>query len=223
MKILVKFPTRSRGDHFVKVLEKYVNTSSDPKRVHYLISYDEDDATMTDMVITKSKQIAGKHITMVSGISDNKIHACNRDVNEFKGKWDVIILASDDMIPQVNGWDRIIETAMMANFSNLDGVLWFNDGHQDRISTFCIMGKAYYDRFGYLYHPDYISLFCDNEFTEVAQKLGRIKYYPNVIFFHEHPMWIGRRDKMDDLYKLNEGYYNADKQTYLTRRRTSFQ
>lgn len=222
MKLLVKFPTRSRGLHFLNVLRRYAETSAKPDRVHYLISYDLDDSTMSKDVLDAAKDIAGKNITLVGGHSDNKIHACNRDVEDYNGDWDIILLASDDMIPQVRGWDTVIASAMLANFSDLDGVLWFNDGHQKNISTFCIHGRRYHERFNYIYHPSYISLWCDNEYTEVARNLNKLKYYPNVLFYHDHPIWTGNNARRDKLYNDNESFYNVDKKNYLARKRHNF-
>ena len=117
-----------------------------------------------------------KNVTVVFGDSKTKIEACNADIKDVD--FDIVLLASDDMVPQVRGYDTIIKEAMEDYFPNTDGVLWFNDGYQSRaMNTLCILGKKYYDRFGYIYHPDYISLWCDNEFTVVANMLGRQKVF----------------------------------------------
>ena len=59
-------------------------------------------------------------------------------------------------------------------YPNTDGVLWFNDGNQgNRLNTLCILGKKYYERFNYIYHPDYTSLWADNEFMDVANLLNK--------------------------------------------------
>jgi hypothetical protein len=48
------------------------------------------------------------------------------------------MLASDDMIPVVSGYDQIIRNDMYENFKNTDGVLWYNDGGQTIITTLSI-------------------------------------------------------------------------------------
>ena len=59
------------------------------------------------------------------------------------------------MVPLVNGYDTVIKEKMTLHYADTDGVLWFNDGHQEKkLNTLCILGKKYYDRFGYIYHPD---------------------------------------------------------------------
>ena len=75
----------------------------------------------------------------------------------------IVLLASDDMIPMEKGFDNIIIDKMKNYYPDTDGVLWFNDGYQgDKLNTLCILGKKYYDRFGYIYNPEYISVLSDN-------------------------------------------------------------
>ena len=102
-------------------------------------------------------------------------------------EFDIVLLASDDMIPQKRGYDNIIRKDMVNTFEDGDGVLWYFDGYNRKTDTLSIMGKKYYDRFGYMYHPDYITFWADNEFQEVATRLKRIKFFDNVIIKHEHP------------------------------------
>lgn len=220
MKILVKFPTRSRGEKFKAVLQRYLDTCADHKNTAFLISYDLDDETMNDDIFNCF--LSYKNVLFVGGTSKNKIHACNRDVNEYNGHWDIVMLASDDMIPQVKGWDKIVRQAMLSEYPDTDGALWFNDGHQNDICTFTIKGRKYYNRFGYMYHPDYVSLWCDNELTDVARKLGRLTYYPHVLFKHEHPTWMSDIRLMDEQYRKTESYYQVDKATYQTRKARNF-
>jgi len=78
-----------------------------------------------------------------------------------------VICASDDMVPKAWGWDNEIAIAMNQHFPDLDGCVHFNDGNTDgELITFSILGKRLYERFGYIYHPDYKSLYCDNEFKK---------------------------------------------------------
>ena len=110
---------------------------------------------------------------------------------------------------------------MIKHFPDTDGCLWYNDGYQDRICTLCIVGRKYYERFNYIYNPEYHSLFCDNEFTEVARSLGKIKYFDRVLFKHEH-FANTNETKRDSLYDRNEALFNIDKQTFERRKENSY-
>ena len=184
--ILVKFPTRSRPQKFLSVLKGYTEKAHDNTNITYLITIDSNDLSMTEKVKDEAMKYA-PNVVFITGISQSKVHACNRDIHHFLS-WDVLILASDDMICQKKGWDVIVEKTMKNKFPDLDGVLYFPDGFTD-LNTMCILGKEYYNRFGYIYHPAYKSLWCDNEFQEVAQRLGKEYRSIEILFKHEHPVW----------------------------------
>lgn len=214
MKILVKFPTRGRRIKFEHVLNRYIDTASN---VTFLISYDDDDITMKGI----ENREWPENVIWEKGRSNSKIHACNRDIEKVQD-WDILILASDDMIPQVRDWDSFIITEMKKHFPDTDGVLHFNDGYSaERLNTMCIMGRKYYDRFGYIYHPEYKSLWSDNEFMEVSQTLKKVKYFERVLFKHEHPVNIG--GKADRLYQKNDTFYTRDHKVFKKRKMMNFE
>ena len=217
MKILVKFPTRSRPAKFLQVLSDYVSKAHNNEDIIYLVSIDLNDATMTKEVIEKAYSLH-KNVVVIQGVSRNKIEACNRDIHLVRG-WDVLVLASDDMICQVQGWDEQIRKDMQRNFANLDGVLYYPDGYT-QLNTMCIMGRAYYNRFNYIYNPDYNSLFCDDEFMQVSRFLKREYKSDLVLFKHEHPVWKG--EQYDPLMQRNESFYQVDKRIYEQRKRVTF-
>ncbi len=217
MNILVKLPTRSRPAQFLETLSKYIELANDNSKIGYCISYDMDDESMLPEVIQKAVEMGAG---CFGGYSASKIDACNRDI-EKTTNWDILLLISDDMIPQVKGWDDIIRQKMSNHYPDTDGCLWFNDGYTEmRLNTLCCMGKKYYDRFGYIYNPEYTSLWSDNEYTEVAQSLNKIYYFPEVIIKHEHPVWKGL--PQDKLYKHNESFYREDEAVYKRRKALNF-
>lgn len=220
MKILIKFPTRGRKNKFFNVLKKYQTFLSDINSVTFLISIDEDDADMNN---SDSLEILStfKNCKVIVGKSNSKIHAVNRDIDK-DGDWDIILLASDDMIPQVKGYDQIIINKMLENYPDTDGVLWFNDGYQgNKLNTLCILGKKYYERFNYIYFPEYKSTWCDNEFMSVANLLGKQTYFDEIIIKHEHPDWgFGEQD---EIHFKNHRDLNYDMNLYNTRKKINFE
>lgn len=219
MKILLKFPSRSRPDQLLDTFKKYITMASNPARIHALISLDIDDKTATQDLFTKIKAIHADTDIRV-GQSKGKIGAVNRDM-EHAGDYDILLLASDDMIPRVQGYDAIIRAHMKQYYPDTDGVLWYNDGYQGKkLNTLCILGNKYYQRFGYIYHPSYKSLYCDNEFMEVANRLNLQTYIDQVIIKHEHPAATGAN--RDELYVQNQVFVSKDYQNFMDRRAKQF-
>lgn len=216
--LLIKFPTRGRPEKFFKTLDIYYNLLSRKNNVKFLVTCDNDDTTMnTPDVKKKLKQY--NNLDVKYGNSKTKIEAINADIHDEK--FDILLLASDDMIPVVQNYDNIIVTEMCNNFPDFDGVLWFNDGVQgNRLNTLCILGRAYYNRFNYIYNPEYKSLWCDTEFTQVGAILGKQKYFNNIIIQHVHYSVTGVGN--DETYIQNEKYESEDRCTFLKRQSQNF-
>jgi len=217
--ILFKFPARGRKDKFLSTLLAYHENLINKEDFQFLISIDEDDAVLNNDEV---KELLSKfpNTKVVVGPSIGKIGAVNRDMDHAE-PWEIVVLLSDDMMPKLKGFDMIIRKDMHKTFPDGDGVLWYNDGHQgDKLNTLCILGKKYYDRFGWIYHPGYKSLFSDNEFMEVSKLLGKVKYNSLCIIEHQH--WAWGYGNMDDLYKANEKYFQEDQAFFQKRSAENF-
>lgn len=238
MEILVKFPSRERPRQFEKTLKGYIeNQSTD--YVKYLITLDSDDKNIVAYVNICDRLIyQGVKLKYITEISTSKIKAINRDM-EWADNFEILVLASDDMICKQAGWDLILINEMTNYFPDTDGVLWHWDGADSKTSgtkpkiqneqligglnTMCILGKKYYDRFNYIYHPDYLNLWCDNEFTEVSKRLDKVFYSEQILFRHEHwangSQWSHTNDA---LMKKTQGSFKKDEQVYRKREKLNF-
>ena len=193
MKLLIKFPTKNRKEQFFSTFKKYQEFITEDS-TRFSVTIDEDDESMNNQdVINEITSYINTEVTI--GNSFSKIDAINRDI-DVNSDWDIILLASDDMIPQVKGFDKVINTLMSTNYPDTDGILFFNDGFKGKeLNTLCILGKKYYQRFNYIYYPEYKSTWCDNEFMKVGDILKKQTYFPMVIIKHEHPDWgYGKHD-----------------------------
>jgi hypothetical protein len=147
----------------------------------------------------------------------SKIQAVNADMDKVDWNWDIVILVSDDMIPKVKGYDDIIRSNMTPD---LDRIVWVNDGVQGYyLNTLSIMGRKMYNSFGYIYHPSYKSLFCDNEFTDLCKGslASKCSYIETVLIRHEH-FRTGFPEKNDALYQRNQRYWSEDFKNYIARK-----
>ena len=208
MKILFKYTTRSRPELFKRGMESIINNvASDNYEV--LVTVDGDDDTM-------SQPFYYPKTIIKSGISKNKIDAINRDMNYIKD-WDILVNMSDDMVFVEKGFDEVIRNEFK---STTDLCLHFPDGNRNDLITMAIMGREYYNRFNYIYHPEYISLYCDNEMTDVARMLGCYKYVDMDILRHLHPAY--GKAVFDKQYQHTESFSNKDSMTYRFRKYNNF-
>ena len=219
MIVLVKLPSRGRPEKLLDVLNLYVNTARDTSRMFFMITLDSDDPTV-DTPLIDSLISVHPNVRVHVGVSGTKIKAINRDM-EAAPFFDILLLASDDMIPIVAGYDEIIRSKMHKHYPTTDGVLWFNDGLQGNgLNTLAIMGRRYYQRFGYIYNPIYQTLWCDKEFTDVSILLGRQTYFPEVIIEHRH--FVNGKAAVDETYIKNSTGAEEDTETYKNRKRMNY-
>lgn len=218
MKILFKYPTYKRPEWFKQTLKTYYEILSGKHDYQFVISLNEDDITMNNDKMRKWME-QFPNLIYFYGIHKNKIAAVNADMDDLE--FDILFLISDDMIPIVKDFDNIIVETMQKHFPNMDGALHFDDGccGRDRCITLSIMGKKLYDRFGYIYHPDYASFYCDVEFTDEVRRMEKVVYIPQVIVKHE---WKGWGENRDNVYKRNSILGKPDEATYNRRKAAGF-
>ena len=221
MKIAIKFPSRSRPNKFFNRLDE-IERHIGPVDYRVIATLDEDDASMNNASIIERMQ-SYKNLEWVFGPSSTKIGACNRDVEKLEGS-DIVLLQSDDMVWRREFGPTIVE-AFKQFYPDTDGVVHIPDQvAKEKLITYNIMGKKYLDRFGYLYYPGYVSVYSDNEFTQVAKNLGRYTYLSGTedMLIHAHPVW--KLSSWDELYRKTENkeVHKKDKELFEGRSKNGF-
>ena len=202
VEFLFKFPTKSRPVKFKNTLEKYYSFLSNKYSYKFVITMNNNDGTMDNRSMInylESKPNLDFYYERIM----SKVQAINANIDKYND-FNIICLLSDDMIPVVPGFDEIIFENMLKYSKDFDIALHFNDGRVgQKLNTLSIMGKKLYDYFGYIYHPDYTSLWCDNEFHDVTYAMNKAVYIDQVIIKHEWIKYTGR----DMLNVENEKFY----------------
>lgn len=198
----------------MNTLRTWMKFSGNNDNIEYVITCDIDDVSMNNAEMmsfmdtyTNLKYHFGKNNTKVEAINAN-IPTCG---------WDIMILASDDMLPIKQGYDEIIINYFKNYYPELDGALWLNDGLKaNRLCTLPIMGMKLYMSMGYIYNPAYRSVYCDNEFTDILTSNGKLTWIDDAVIKHSWKKITGK----DELFLRNEhpDLYKADLSTYKKRK-----
>jgi hypothetical protein len=221
-RILVKFPTRNRPQKFIECIKDMYVGMGDKVNTKIIVTADIDDETMYNKNVLMAVRpfIENYGLEIRYGKSNSKIDAVNRDIENIKD-WDIVVIMSDDMKCMGNSFDYIIRKSFEQFFPDMDGIIHYNDGFtQDKLITLPVMGRKYYERFGYIYHPSYKSLWCDNEMTDVARKLQKVVYVEQPIFRHNHFSNVG--GYMDEQLRHTESFSAVDNQNYENRKSRNF-
>jgi len=222
-KLLIKFPTRSRPEKFKKVLQKHIDYLSEKHDVRFVITMDEDDDTMNTDEMREWLDNLDVDLKYNYGQSKNKIEACNADMEGESA--DVMLLTSDDMIPCLEGYDDIIFQGFEHVFPDFDGAIKFHDGLrpvEDLLMTLPVIGGKLYEAIGSFYHPEYESIYADNDMTAICAQLNKLSVASICIIRHE---WVpGNHPDADELHQLQESpeLYAKDKAIYDKRTESGF-
>lgn len=171
-----------------------------------IVSIDSDDPQLEDYKSWYTdKVIVNKNRSAVDAIN-----------NAAKGaKGDIFIVVSDDTEP-IEDWDlKILKEVGDKKY----WILKTQDGIQPWIITFPILDSAYYHRFGYIYHPDYLHMFCDTELTCVADITGR-KITSNLIFKHNH--YSVTKEQPDEINRKADATWAQGEKLFLERYKRNF-
>lgn len=214
MKIAYFFPSRSRPEKFFAALDNIISMAQHTDYTIYA-ALDSDDHTMNTPLI-EERITPYTNLVVYWGRSTSKVNAINRCVPPG-ASWDIGVLHSDDMEIIRLGFDLQIIQDMK------DGcVVHYTDGHaHGSIISWPVFGRVWYDKFGYIYHPAYQSLFCDEEMYLVAKKMGRLIESQAKIIVHNHPAWDARFTADAQLIKTQK-LHPIDKIIFQRRKAAGF-
>lgn len=206
MTILYNLASRSRPGQLLATIDNIQAMVVSPN-YRILVKVDDDDYS-NDL-----KAISARGVDVAHGLSSSKIDAINRNIPA--DGWDILVNCSDDMRFTKYGFDIDI----LANMDP-DRFLHFPDNYAgSKLCTMSIMDRVYYQRDGYIYHPAYYSLWCDNEAQEVAKQRGRYKFIDIPFIQHNHCTNGGA--SKDALYRRNDTY-QQDQLIYEQRKAAGF-
>jgi len=175
-KISLLHATRGRSKQAIECRDKWLNSAKDPKAIEHIFGIDDDDNDSLTNISTQRVIVArGKGCVAAW-------NACAKASNG-----EILIQLSDDWEP-VDGWDESI----IKEFEGVEGeqVLAISDGHRtDDLLCMAILNRKRYETQGFLFHPDFFSVYSDNYFTWAAHKDGVIKEAKHIVLEHKHPIF----------------------------------
>jgi hypothetical protein len=88
------------------------------------------------------------------------------------------------------------------------------------IVTIPIMNRALYEKLGYMWHPEYKSMWVDCDLFETCKRINAIKYAPHLKFPHEHPS--NGKAQNDETYTRSAANWDQGKKVFMKRSRQGF-
>lgn len=184
MRVSIIHPTRHRLKQALNTRAKWLLHADG--EVEYIYSFDTDDTTVP---------------MWMDGIRNpnrSAIEAINRAAEVATG--DLFVVVSDDTdCPR--HWDTLLLNELEGKS---DFLVKCRDGIQPTLITMPVMDRVYYERFGYIYHPEFLHMSCDVELTAVGMMLGRV-IKSDLLFEHLH--YSTGKSPKDAINEKNDATY----------------
>lgn len=224
--LLIKYATRGRTSKFMKNFQQYVDKLSGKHKVIFVVTMDRDDVSMNNDAVKRwFSKFTDVDVRIFYGESKGKIHAINADIPT--DEWSLLISTADDMEILQDGYDEYIMSDFSAAFlDNTMGALNYNvdprleekgpEGYKTLI-TLPVIGRDLYDKFGTIYNPQYKSEYCDDEQTQVFEKLGVLRHINSRPIIHK---WSENQDAL--MQRNMQVGFSHDRELFLKRKAEGF-
>ena len=193
MKISLLHATR-RPEAAIACQKLWMEMAENPSSIEIVTCVDHDD---------KASREAFPHAILNYG--EGVVPAWNEAAKHAAG--DILIPIDDDWICAA-GYDQIVESYMC----NGADILHVGDKHRkDQLICHPIISRNFYEAMGYLWHPLFKSVYCDNWFSEVAQRWGYVDATDggkiDLGFVHANPsQGYGEEDDVAQVSNSKERY-----------------
>jgi len=211
MKISIIHPSRSRADQAYNTYRNWMEKACNWLDIEYILSIDSD--YIQNETYYRAFYSFKNSIKVVCMNNKNAIQAINNAAKVATG--DLFVVISDDFdCPE--HWDTLLLKEIEGKS---DFLLKTDDGLQRTLVTLPIMDREYYNRFGYIYHPDYQHMHADEEMTIVAIMLGR---YIKCDLKFEHLHYSTGKTPKDAINSKNDATWSHGQRTLDRRAMNDF-
>lgn len=203
--ISIIHPSRGRSSKAIEVAKRWLAQAGE--QVDYILSIDSDDPEKDQYY----SLFLGRRVVCKENRS--AIDAINNAAKEATG--DIFVVVSDDF-DCPSQWATSLLRCVEGR---TDWIAKTHDGIQRWIITLPIMDRVYYNRFGYIYHPDFAHMFCDTEMSAVADLLGR-RINIDMKFPHNHYS-VGKSER-DEISIRADKTWGQGEYTFMKHYRNNF-
>ena len=174
--ISVLCPTRARSFNVNRLLDSIAATAATDK-VEVVFRTDEDSPLEANISSPRIIETRGPRILLAQ--MWNEAYAVSR------GEIDMV--CGDDIVFRTPGWDERVR-AEFAVVPDRIALVYGNDLLQGQnLATHGFMHHTWVEALGYVTPPYFSCNYVDTWLHEIAERIGRLRYMPDVITEHMHP------------------------------------
>lgn len=179
MKFTLIHPSRERAVKAHMTAQRWLMAASGQHEIEYILSLDTDDSQRIEYT-NRFNSFATILVNPNRSLVDAVNHAAERATGEL------LIVVSDDFDCPDNWDDGLYSVAVNSDLA--DFAIHVDDcySYPKELLTIPILTRSLFQRLGYIYHPDYFSMFADNDLYEVCRKLDCLVDAGHLKFPHNH-------------------------------------
>jgi hypothetical protein len=207
-------PTRGRPANAVRLARAFHETCrGDDTRLQFFVDDDDPERqNYLDMLYATGMDhvsfgvLVGPRLRLGGTLNAHAVgHAKLADAVGFMG---------DDHVPRTVGWD----VELLSEVQRVPGAVVYGDDLLQRqaLPTAVLLDSRVVRALGFMAPPGLVHLYLDNFWRDLGLGLGTLRYRPDVVVEHLHP--VNGKAEWDDRYaEVNDGsVYAADEETYRT-------
>lgn len=217
MKISILHPSRGRPQKAFDTAKEWIEKIGDGVNWEYIQSIDFDDPKK-DQYKELCNDFDWVDRICLYAANTSVVEATNRAAKRSNG--DILVYLSDDFKCPDDWGVKVIKEFENENRPLLVKV---NDCLQKfhiPVLTIPIMNRSLYTKLGYFWHPEYKSMFVDEDLYWTCFKMGAIKMCEHLKFPHEHP--ANGKAQNDDTYIRSSANWDQGKTTFSKRKLAGF-
>ncbi len=209
--------TRGRPKKAAAMRKLWLDLAENPGSIEHIFVIDVDDEESIPLyrmhhIVIKNGGGSVQAWNTGAGLASGKIIIQMSDDLIPPPRWDQLIIdkfVSDyeksisdrvSATDSANGSAAVVETASESDIEkrkrrtlfealNQPRVLAINDSvRTDKLLCHAICTNAYFHQDAFLFHPDFLSMYSDNYFTDLAYQRGQVIEARDLVFKHDHPI-----------------------------------
>jgi hypothetical protein len=192
MKMCVVVPSRGRPENAERLAQAFKDTNTE---ADLYVIIDNDDPKWNEYAKSENyKKLPADNKTGGCAKSLNTGAVYLLDITKFP-LYDYFVFMGDDHIPRTQGWDKAFIQALGQN----TGIVYGDDLLQGaNLPTAFGMSRDLVNELRGMTFPGCVHLFFDNFVKQLGLDLEYLKYLPDVIIEHLHP--VAGKAEMDEGY-----------------------
>lgn len=190
--------TSARPEKWREIYDAWIKAAVNPDQVEYVLCVDErwgfEPYTMGPIPPFGTRNTVDRMCWNTSRRC--YVDGVNTAAKASTGR--ILIVNADDQYP-CEGWDeellKAIADSRFVKFREIQSefVIEVSTGtpqeHERGILVMPILSRARYERLGYVFYPEYESMYADNEFCEHARQDAVVIDARHLMFPHRHPLF----------------------------------